>query len=419
MNEPRPQKPVNLIALSCLWLPINMFWTVMLQYALPHRVQELAGEGRKGEYLGYISLIGAVATTVIQLIVAPLSDACASRFGRRHPFILAGIGANVVATIGFAVAGNFPLLLASFFGIQLFLNIANGPYQALLPDVVPEDRHGLASTWMGGALLLGQLFGALALLAYSLGAITLLGVLGLVLALLAIGTFVTWRFVPDSPAPLEERRALGPALATLLDLRIKENPDFFGLLYSRFFVNLSYATVTSFLLYYLQDTIGLGESGAARFQPLLILDATVAGLVGTVVAGKSLSKYSKKQVVYGASGVIGLAALIFAFTGTKEMVLVLGFLFGAGWGAFQAVDWALAVNLLPPGGAARYMAVWHVCMTVPQIIAPLFGRVADSLNESMGRGIGWRAAMLSTVLYLAIGTGLLTRVKERHVSPNS
>lgn len=412
-NRTDDRGPVNLIALSCLWLPINMFWTVMLQYALPHRVQELVGDGKKGEYLGYISLIGAVATTIIQLVVAPLSDACASRFGRRHPFILFGIAFNVLATVVFAMAGNFALLMASFFGIQLFLNVANGPYQALLPDTVAESRQGIASAYMGGALLLGQLFGALSLLAYSLGFISLFGVLVLVLVLLAIGTAVTWKLVPDAPAPKAEQLPIGKALGTLLDLRVRENPDFFGLLYSRFFVNLSYATVTSFLLYYLQDTIQLGEKGAASFQPILILDATIAGLVGTVIAGKSLSKFTKKQVVYGASAVIGFAALIFAFTGSKEMVLVLGFLFGAGWGAFQAVDWALAVNLLPPGGAARYMAVWHVCMTVPQIIAPLFGRVADALNHSMGPGIGWRAAMLSTVVYLAIGTGLLTRVKER------
>jgi Na+/melibiose symporter-like transporter len=350
---------------------------------------------------------------VIQLVVAPLSDACASRWGRRHPFILWGIVGNLAATISFAVAGNFPLLMVSFFGIQLFLNIANGPYQALLPDTVEPERHGIASAYMGGALLLGQLFGALALLAYSLGFVSLTGVLGGILVLLCIGAIVTWKQVPDSPAPLAERLPFAKAMATLTDLRVKENPDFFQLLASRFFVNLSYSTVVAFLLYYLQDTIQLGEAGAGKFQPIIILTATVAGLIGTLLAGSALKTLSKKQVVYFSSAVIGLAALIFAFTSSQLMVLVLAFLFGGGWGAFQAVDWALAVNLLPKGGAARYMAVWHVCMTVPQIIAPLFGRVADSLNKSYGLGFGWRAAMFSTVIYLIIGTLLLRKVTER------
>jgi len=97
------------------------------------------------------------------------------------------------------------------------------------------------------------------------------------------------------------------------------------------------------------------------------------------------------------------------------VVFVLAFLFGAGWGAFQAVDWALAVNLLPEGGAARFMAVWHVCMTVPQVIAPAFGKIADVFNRQYGGGLGWRAAMFSTVIYLIIGTLLLRRVNERIV----
>ncbi|MGC4047494.1 MAG: MFS transporter [Armatimonas sp.] len=248
MNKPASDRPppVSLVALSCLWLPINLFWTVMLQYALPSRVQALVGESAKGEYLGYISLIGAVATTVIQLVVAPLSDACASRWGRRHPFIFWGILLNVIATLAFAQAQNFPLLMVSFFGIQLFLNIANGPYQALLPDTISEERQGIASTYMGMALLLGQLFGALGLLGYSLKFYSLNALLIGILVFMLGATVWTIRGVPDSPAPMEERLPLSRALAPLLDLKIKENPDFFQLLYSRFFVNLSYSTVVAF-----------------------------------------------------------------------------------------------------------------------------------------------------------------------------
>jgi MFS family permease len=306
--------------------------------------------------------------------------------------------------------------MLAFFGIQLCLNIATGPYQALLPDSVPQRQHGIASAYMGGALLIGQLLGALVLLLrHSLG---LLGLLGLITALLLVGAIITIKFVPDVPAPPEDRLPLGKALATLSDLRIRENPDFFGLLYSRFCINLSYATVAAFLLYYLQDTIGLGEAGAGNFQPYVILVATVAGLVGTLAAGSSLKRYTKKQVIYAACALLAGASLVFAFTTGKMMVLVLAFVFGAGWGCFQAVDWAMAVNLLPSGGAARYMAVWHVCMTVPQIIAPLFGKIADVLNKQYGNGFGWRAAMLSTVLYLVIGTVLLRRVTEKPYSPD-
>jgi Na+/melibiose symporter-like transporter len=410
----RIMTPRELLALSFLWFPVNTFWTVMLLYMLPHRVQQIVGNEVKGEYLGYISFAGAIATTVIQLVVAPLSDACASRWGRRHPFVFWGIALSLIAVLGFMLADNFALLMLSFFGIQLFLNIANGPYQALLPDNIHPSQEGIASAYMGGALLIGQLTGAL-LLVKLRPVIGDLGVMLVIVALLILGMLITLWKVPDRPAPPEDQLPFGEAMATLTDLRLRENPDFFGLLYSRFFINLSYATVVAFLLYYLQDAIGLGDKGAADFQGPILLTTTLAGLLGTLAAGRALKTLTKKQIIYLACALVAFAALIFALTSGKMVVLILAFLFGAGWGAFQAVDWALAINLLPQGGTARYMAVWHVCLTVPQIIAPLFGKVADVLNKQYGHGYGWRAAMLSTVIYLVIGTLLLRRVNERIV----
>jgi predicted MFS family arabinose efflux permease len=80
---------------------------------------------------------------------------------------------------------------------------------------------------------------------------------------------------------------------------------------------------------------------------------------------------------------------------------------------FQAVDWALAVNLLPPGGAARYMAIWHLCLILPQVIAPMFGKLWDSINKAQGNGYGWRMAFLVTVVYLFIGVFIIRKVCER------
>lgn len=414
-----PQRTLTtrqLVSLSCLWLPINLFWTVMLLNLLPHQVQYLVGEARKGEYLGYISFAGAIATTVIQLVVAPLSDACASRWGRRHPFVFWGVALNIVAAVAFAMVQNFWLLMLAFFGIQLFLNIANGPYQALLPDNVPPSQHGIASVYMSVALLIGQLLGGVLL--FFGGKLGTLNILLIICGLLAVGAAVTLTQVPDAPAPPEDRMPPAVALSTLREIRPHKHPNFFQMLYSRFFINLSYSTVTAFLLYYLQDSLGLDEKGAGKFQAIVLFDATIAGLIGTLVGGTMMKTMSKKQVIYYASAVLGVAGLLFAVTYTTSMALVLAFLFGAGWGAFSAVDWALAVNLLPEGGSAKYMAVWHVCLTVPQIIAPAFGRIADMINKSVGKGVGWRAAMFSTVFYLAIGTFLLRKVQERTLDEN-
>lgn len=403
----------QMIALSLYWLPTNLFWTVMLQAFLPGRVADMVGDAHKGTYLLYISALGAIATTVIQLIIGPISDACGSRWGRRHPFLFAGTVLAVFCIIGFGLANNFVLLMVAFFGLQLFLNTATGPYQALMPDNVPPSRHGLASAYMGGALLIGQLLGAVVLFGSALLHIDRLPILIVLSLLLVAGMAITIRFVPDAPAPPAQQKSPLVALQTLKSLGFRRYKNFFGLLYSRFFINLSYSTVTAYLLYYLQDSIGPKDKASLN-QGLVIVVATVAGLVGTLLVGRAADRISKKRLVYVACGILGAGALVFAFINTFPLVLAIAFVFGAGWGAFSAVDWALAVNLLPEpeGGAARYMAVWHVCLTLPQVLAPCFGPIADQINQQYGHGMGWRAAMLSTVLYLVIGAVLLHRVNE-------
>ncbi len=408
----------QLLAISLFWFPINMFWTAMLTNFLPVRVEQIAGGDSKGTYLFYISMLGAVATTVVQIVVGPLSDRSAAKWGRRHPFILWATVGCAICNVGFAVAGNFTLLLWSFFGIQLLLNAATGPYQALIPDNVPASRHGLASAYMGVALLVGQLGGALAI--GMVGAYGMPTVIYFITALLLIGMAVTVTMVPDRPAPPEDRKPLSAAFRDMTDWQIRENPDFYGLLQSRFFINLCYSTVTAFILYYLKDTILFGVADdklrAAQADKLLqqvLIAVTLSALVGTVVAGKFADTVSKKQLIYISCAILATATLVFCFTSSFVWVLILGGVFGLGWGAFSAVDWAMACNLLPKGGTAKYMAVWHACLTLPQVIAPAFGIVADVLNKQYGKGLGWRAAMLSTVAYLIAGALLLRRVREK------
>jgi len=401
----------EMITLSLLWFPMNMFWTAMLTYILPTRVQDLAGETAEGQYLFYISLVGSVASVGVQLLVAPLSDACTAPWGRRRHFIFWGILLNAIVSVGFVLTGHFWALLLYYFAIQLAQNTASAPYQALLPDNIHPAQEGIASTYMGGALLLGQLGGAFLLL-FGRKPLGITGMMYVLVALLSFAALiVVWR-VPDRPARSEEAQSVGKSLASVFDLRLGQYPDFVRVMGSRFFINLCYNSVTSYLLFYLQKAMGLGKDGGATFLNYLLLTATLAGLIGTVGAAYGLRRLTLKQMVYISCAMLGTAALVFSLTSNTALVLAMGFLFGAGWGVFQAVDWALAVKLLPPGGTARYMAVWHLCLELPRVLALIFGGLWDTVNQHFGNGYGWRAAFLITVLYIGFGAMIIRGIKE-------
>jgi Na+/melibiose symporter-like transporter len=160
------------------------------------------------------------------------------------------------------------MLVFHFVMIQLFLNWANGPYQAVIPDYVPPERHGLASAWMGMMTLVGNLIGlALAGLTlneppmlfqgYSSSARLL--IVGTILAICLLVTML-WtvlglhepRWQPSNP----NERKLHPAL--FLNILLNEHPNFRWLVLSRFAFNLGFYTVLFYLEYYLRDTMGLG-----------------------------------------------------------------------------------------------------------------------------------------------------------------
>src|SRR5438445_13173463 len=67
-----------------------------------------------------------------------------------------------------------------------------------------------------------------------------------------------------------------------------------------------------------------------------------------------------------------VSVLLFGLVRSLSLLYVLGILYGIGYGAYYAVDWALACDVLPnrEEAAGRDMALWHVSFTLPQVLAP-------------------------------------------------
>lgn len=60
-----------------------------------------------------------------------------------------------------------------------------------------------------------------------------------------------------------------------------------------------------------------------------------------------------------------------AFHPSLVLLIPIVLVYSAGYGAYQAVDWALALKVLPAAGSAgKDMGIWHVSMVLPQIIGP-------------------------------------------------
>ncbi|MEJ5200428.1 MAG: MFS transporter, partial [Anaerolineae bacterium] len=135
----------QMLALNAYWVGLSFMWNVLHPIVLPAVMLNFVPDAAKNTYLGLLTFVGLVIAMVVQPISGALSDGWVSRFGRRRPLIVVGTAFDFVFLALLAWAGGLPWLFIGYIGLQLSSNIAHGPAQGLLPDVVPPAQIGAAS----------------------------------------------------------------------------------------------------------------------------------------------------------------------------------------------------------------------------------------------------------------------------------
>ncbi len=431
-----PQNPGFYLRLSVYWFALSLLWGGMISIVIQHIVAQISPD-KKDIFLGWTLGLGALVSTVVGLVIGTISDRSRWKMGRRRPYIIVGSVMTVPALLWLGKIGTttpslslLPLLMFDFCLIQFWTNIGTAPYQAFVPDLVKKENQGAASAYMGMGSLIGQLGGLLLcglLVQQPNGILTICWTLsiGFVVAMLFTVFTVHEESAAENPSP---RMSTWQAMKYSFQVNPREHPDFFWLIASRFVINMGFYTATEFLLYYTSDTLRAPNPAQTVLKIMAI--ATVSGLLGNFPAGIYADRISKKKIVYIAATLTGAAIFGFLVTSNISFALGMAFIFGAGYGAFQAVDWALATNLLPDYDEAKFMGIWHAAFTIPQVIAPIVGgAVAYLFNEgalksavaSYGSGFGYRVVLCLVIVYLGAGCLILRPVRERlaHISEDA
>ncbi len=413
------------LAIASFWFGSNFLWGSMLAIVVPAEVARIAPQ-QKAQLVGVLGGVAAFVALVVPLLAGALSDRCASRFGRRRPYMVAGTAINVLglALMFFAAESRiFVFFLAAYCIVQLGNNIATAPYSGMIPDLVPENQRGVASGYMAlmtqigtlaGAVITGQLvqdkmFGATYLV---IG-----GVLVLFMSFTVLG--VRENPLPEKPPPLRPI----PYLKSLW-ISPKLYPDFAWVWVTRALVMMGFYAVQPFAQYYLADVIRVPNPAEAVgvFIGIVLIGATVSAYVGGVIS----DRVGRKKVVYVANSIIAAMSLALIFCRTYEQVVVVGILFGIGYGAYISVDWALGTDVLPSKkDAAKDMAVWHVSMVLPQSLSqPVAGYLLAAFGATVAFDPTTREAVYHytipgyTALFLlasacfVLGAVLLRNVKK-------
>jgi MFS family permease len=134
------------LSINLFWLGLNIRNTALGSVFMPYLVGIFAPEAIKNTALGAMRSAGLVIAMLVQPAAGLLSDRSTSRFGRRRPYILIGALFDVLFLAAIALSWNYWALLISVLLIQFSSNVSHGPLQGLIPDLVPEDQRGMASS---------------------------------------------------------------------------------------------------------------------------------------------------------------------------------------------------------------------------------------------------------------------------------
>ncbi|MCX4634309.1 MFS transporter [Streptomyces sp. RPA4-5] len=377
-------------------------WYGPLQILLALQAAELAPPGTaKESVLAWVTGAGAVVSMVANPLFGALSDRTASRFGRRTPWVLAGVLGGAGALVLLAGAGTVVGMALGWCLVQLTLNAAFAAITAAVPDRVPHGQRGAVGGWLGAAQILGVVAGT--------GLATVAG--GVVAGYLACAGFTVLGALPyvllhrDPALPAGRRPALR-LRALLAGFRIspRRHPDLAWAWLTRFLINLGNALALLYLLYYLRDVLHRPDPDGG----VLVLTAVNAvTLLGTVVIGGFWSdRIGRRQpFVLWAGVIMTVATGLLAGWQTWPGALCAAALLGVGFGVFTSVDFALMTQVLPAAAdRGKDLGVINIANALPQVAAPV---LAAPIVQHLG---GYR------VLYgVAAAIGLLGALLVRRI----
>ncbi len=451
----------NYFFIALYWFAISFLWGGFLSAVLPVLNKPLAtpifGVNNIETARGVMTGIGLLIAMFVQPMAGAMSDVSTHRLGRRRPYMIGGTAVVMVALVITALAGNWYVLLLGYVLLQLSDNVAQGAYQGLMPDVVPEDKRGKASAALAISQLVGTLVGATipGILQGTLGEVPgsqltllLVGIVWIISLALTVIFVKERRFVP--------KEKINPWVAGINMFKgVGNYPDFVKLMISRFLFLTAPATVSLFVKSFLEGTadpqnpnFGLSfvrptlDSSTGQLTPqagftlsivlgLVIITATLAAYPFSILSERT----GRKRMIYVAMviGFIGGVAMLIphflissatdtartlpgfaaqqAFMDTARptallLTVIFGCFIGTSWGAFMAVDWAFATDLIPLSEAGRFMGLSNLATAGCQAFGAFVGGfIADS-------ALGFTGIFVTVGLYYILSALILTRVRE-------
>jgi MFS family permease len=398
------------------------------------KVAELAPENRNTA-LGLIAAAGLLVATLTQPIIGALSDRTKAPLGRRVPYMIVGTLLAVAFLFVVALAPSIGVLLLGVLVYQFGANTAQAPWQALLPDQLPASLRGAASGLKSlfeiFGFILGRRFAGYMVAQGTPQSAVLAAAVVLIVTMVLTSLAARYRNgkrspEADGPDGLSSHNSSGDASHEGLSENDPEaSPGFSAFLkrsnwprgFGWWFVNrtLFWAAIialNSFVIFYMEDVVGMTFSEASRLFGDLSVVLGVSLLIITIPAGRLSDRLGRRPIILAACLVAVAGNLLLLFARTRPVLILGGAALGMATGVFLSASWALATDLVPRRLAARYLGIANIATAGGSFLARLAGgALIDPINRLTGTvDAGYLTLYSLTLVAFAVAAFAVTRL---------
>ena len=365
-----------------------------------------------------IWLAGPFSGMVVQPIIGVLSDNTKSRFGRRRPYLLGGAIITALALWAFPHSAGISDMISNVFHcnmpawgglliaalmiwvIDACINIAQGPYRSLIPDVVPREQHAQANSYISLSIGLGSVIAMLVAPAlkfffdYQMPITAQFAMAGIAFVLAMLWTCLTIREKSSLNTDVEKEET-GTAKQSFWQ-SLKEffllSPEVKKICTMQFFTWIGMMCLLIYVTPFVMHTVfGIPDIATEPVDQALrdtaqnfaLICLAVFNLVCFIVAiplGNLANKFGNKKV-----HIISVLSMIVAYLGLAffrtNAIAVLAFmaLSGIGWASVCALPFAMLSRYIKPGTEGSVMGIFNIFIAGPQVfVCTLVGWIINT-----------------------------------------
>ena len=314
------------------------------------------GMTQAGVLLGIFSVSGFLGSM--------MGGALTDKFGRRG-MVLFGLVFSALSSLSMGVVDELSVFYLLAVVVGLLSNIAGPARQAMVADILPEEKqaegYGILRVagnlaWIMGPMIGGFLAATSYLLLFILDAITSL-----------ITAVIVYKLVPETKPKVPEEQRQETILETLVGYRVVMGDKIYmAYLITSMLMLIVYQQMYNTLSVFLRDVHTVSTQG---YGFILSLDA------GTVVlfqfwVTRRIRKYAPMLMMAVGTAFYLVGFTMYGFVSTYTLFVTAILLITIGEMIVMPVGQALVAHFAPEDMRGRYMAFFALSWTVPAAVGP-------------------------------------------------